>query len=302
MATHTLVVGPGAIGSLFASLLLRTGCRVTILDRHPDRADHISTHGLKVDGAGAALPVHATVHPTEVEAFDLVLLCVKAYDTVNAVQDIAPVCPPGTRVVSLQNGIGNLEAIRENLPSASIFASATYHGASLCAPGHVIHAGAGKTILSPMNPADSCASLATFFDGAGIECECFSDAEALLWGKLVVNTAINPLTAIHGVTNGSLLEHGELREQMHAAAREAARVAAARGVSLVFSDPAAEAETVCRRTADNTSSMLQDIRRKRMTEVEWITGVVHREAGRLGIPVPVNDDLLFQIRGMTPLP
>jgi 2-dehydropantoate 2-reductase len=132
--------------------------------------------------------------------------------------------------------------------------------------------------------------------GAGFNVETAADLQALQWGKLVINAAINPLTAVLGVKNGELVARAETRELLGALAREAAAVAAAQGIELPYGDPASAAEHVALRTAHNTSSMLQDIRRGAPTEVDQISGAVVRLGSQIGVPTPFNRVLWLLVK------
>jgi 2-dehydropantoate 2-reductase len=123
---------------------------------------------------------------------------------------------------------------------------------------------------------------------AGFSVDVVEDAQSLVWGKLVVNAAINPLTALLRVKNGELLENSSARTLMGELAREAASVAEALGVVLPFPGPECAAEEVVRRTAENTSSMLQDILRGAQTEVDVINGAIVHFGEKKNVPTPVN--------------
>ncbi len=123
---------------------------------------------------------------------------------------------------------------------------------------------------------------------AGFKVQWVEDARALAWGKLVINAAINPLTALLGVPNGQLLERPAARTVMASLAREAAKVANSQGVRLPFKDPVGAAEDVVRKTAANQSSMLQDVKRGAPTEIDSICGAVVREGQQHGVPTPLN--------------
>ena len=127
-----------------------------------------------------------------------------------------------------------------------------------------------------------------WLERAGFELEYVADTEALLWGKLVVNAAINPLTGLLGVPNGELLRRAPVRALMGSTAREVASVAHALGITLPYNDPVAAVEGVARDTAENHSSMLQDIRRGAITEIDAICGAIVGSGERMGVPVPVN--------------
>jgi 2-dehydropantoate 2-reductase len=124
------------------------------------------------------------------------------------------------------------------------------------------------------------------------------DPNALLWGKLVINAAINPLTALLDIPNGELLNRPSAREVAAALAREAASVAVAKGISLPFPDPVAATETVAHRTASNKSSMLQDVKRGSPTEIDAICGAIVRAGEQTGVPTPVNRTLWQLINGL----
>ena len=123
---------------------------------------------------------------------------------------------------------------------------------------------------------------------AGFEVQVVENAQSLVWGKLVINAAINPLTALLRVPNGELLQLPAARLLMADLAKEAAAVAKAQGVSLPFDDPAEAAENVARRTAANHSSMLQDVLREAPTEINAICGAIVSRGEEMGLSTPVN--------------
>jgi 2-dehydropantoate 2-reductase len=166
-------------------------------------------------------------------------------------------------------------------------------GATLLRPGHVRGHDA-PTVLG-RDQAGRADEVAALFNEAGLRTEVSPDIEAVLWGKLVVNSAINPLSALKGVPNGALLENPEWRALLEDTARESAAVAAARGID-VGGDPVGSVVAVARLTAANRSSMLQDLERGVPTEIDAINGVVVQEGARLGVPTPVNRRLLDEIR------
>jgi 2-dehydropantoate 2-reductase len=310
---HTLrrlvVVGPGAIGCLLGRILSDSGRDVWLLDRRPDRADRITRQGLLVETAAGArrYAMRATADAARIGEADLVLVCVKAHDTAEAMRGAAPLLGAATLVLSIQNGLGNLEIIARSVPRHRILAGTTTLGAIHLGPGHIRHAGEGMTILGAVAPEGRprAAAVVDLLRASGAAAGLTDNIPGLLWSKLVVNAAIGPLSAVSGRTNGELLENPELRATLAEAAREAADVARAKGVRLLYPDPVAATEEVCRTTAPNLSSMLQDIRGGRRTEIEAINGVILREARALCVPAPVNARLYeavlrLQAAGPTP--
>jgi 2-dehydropantoate 2-reductase len=143
--------------------------------------------------------------------------------------------------------------------------------------------------------------LLRILEEGGFILQQLSDLTGLIWGKLVINVAINPLTALVGVQNGKLLESPSLTQLMGIAAREAAAVAAQAGIPLNFNDPAQAAEAVAEATGDNLSSMLQDIRRGAPTEIDALCGAVVREGIKVHVATPVNEILHMLIQGKVDL-
>ncbi|MBN1675994.1 MAG: 2-dehydropantoate 2-reductase [Kiritimatiellae bacterium] len=297
-----VVVGPGAMGCLFAGLLAEAGHEVWVLDRDAERAARLGSRGLELEGVGGrrTVRVRATADPGALPSPGVLFLFVKSYDTARATESVRGLAGAGPTFVSLQNGMGNAKQMARFVASSQIVAGITGHGATALGEGRVRHAGAGRTLVGAIEPAGAARAgrVAALLSAAGVATEVVRDLRGALWSKLVVNAAINPVTAVAGVPNGALLEDPALRQQMHAAAAEAAGVARALGIRLLYDDEREEADAVCRRTAGNLSSMLQDVRRGTRTEIEAITGAIVREAEAAGVDVPTNRMLLERVRRM----
>jgi 2-dehydropantoate 2-reductase len=193
----------------------------------------------------------------------------------------------------LQNGLGNYEILASHVGVDRAIVGVTMQGATLLGPAHIRHAGHGITTLSATpNTLAPVQAFADLLNKSGIETQVANDIRGLMWGKLVVNSAINALSAIYRVPNGSLVANPETLALLTAAARETANVATALGISLPYNDPAARAIQVATATAHNHSSTLQDVLRGAPTELDRINGAVVREGKRLGVPTPVNEQLL----------
>jgi len=193
----------------------------------------------------------------------------------------------------LQNGLGNVETLVRWFGDERVIGGTTAHGATEIAPGHVRHAGIGATVIgSPGGkPTGQVAALAEILRGAGVEAAATKDLDSAVWSKLVVNCGINAVGALTRLPNGRLIEDPGAAEMLSAAVAEAAVVAAMKGIALAYSDPAAQAQQVCRATAANVNSMLQDVLRQRRTEVEAINGALAREGDAVGVATPINDAL-----------
>jgi len=299
---NIVIIGPGAMGCLFAGLLSEAGHEVWLLDKRNARATAIGASGVRIDDDSGTrrAAVRATADPGDIARADVLCVFVKAYDTGDAIAGAAPLAGPDTTVVTLQNGLGNVERIAELVDRSAMVCGSTAHGSTVIEPGHVRHAGAGPTALAAVAPGNRARAdrVAALLGGAGIHAAVTDDPEALTWSKLVINAAINPLTALSRLPNGSLLEDDGLRDQALQAAAETAKVARAKGIGLMFEDEGAEVARVCRATAGNISSMLQDVRHGRRTEIDYITGAIVEEARTLGIKVPVNEMLLEEVHAL----
>ena len=297
-----LVVGAGAMGCLFTGLLARAGHETALLEAQPERVQAIRDCGIRIKAiAGPDILVPETlVYGSVPEGYsaDMILLSVKSYDTGRAVQSSLPALGPGTVVVTLQNGLGNIEAIERHVPLRRILAGTTAQGATLLGHGSVRHAGSGDTVVGALatEAAGAARDLCRALDGAGIPASFSPDIRPALWAKLLVNAGINALTAIMDVPNGMIVQDEHLRAVMRRAVLEGAEIAGRMGIELPHADPVARAEEVCRATAENISSMLQDRRCGRRTEIDSINGALESCGSQLGIPTPVNSTLAGLVR------
>mgnify|MGYP001350131744 CR=1 FL=1 len=288
-----VIVGPGAIGCLFAAFLTRAKREeVWLLDKNKERAARINQNGVSLEGVSGiwTARVRVSSETKEIGEADLVLVCVKSYDTKQAIERAKPLVGEDTSVLTLQNGIGNTEILGEALGQDKVIGAVTSQGATLLGDGRIRHAGKGETVVGRMDgkiPVQ-IRSIRELFNKAGLETRISRDIKGVLWSKLIINAGINALTAITRLNNGKLVELEGTRRILREAVTEAARVAKRKRIKLIYDDPLAKVEAVCEATAANLSSMLQDVLRKRHTEIDFINGVIVRQAQELGIAAPVN--------------
>jgi 2-dehydropantoate 2-reductase len=299
---NILIVGGGAIGILFAYFLIQSGQRVTMLEINRERVEKITREGLIIESERGVSTVRVEIFtsPKEIGEADFVILCVKSYDTEKAVQEVAPVLKSGTPVLTIQNGLGNVEIIARAVGMENTLGGITAHGATDLGSGKIRHAGRGETIIGALSKEsrEKAVEIASLLNGAGIETALTDDVEGILWSKALINAAINPLTAILRLRNGELLEYPETREIMRSVVEEAAAVAKTKGIQVKWVDPVVQTERVCQATAMNYSSMLQDVLNHKRTEIDFINGAIVREGEALGIPVPVNKTLTLLVKAM----
>jgi 2-dehydropantoate 2-reductase len=290
------LIGTGALVTLIGARLSRAGRGVTLLGTWREAIAAINHLGLTVEDRSGRWSARARALRVddELEAAPLVIVLVKGQQTA-AIASVAgrSVAAAGL-VLSLQNGLGSREVLADVVGAERTAAGVAFLGATLLGPGCVRDGGGSRIVIedgarSPL----ACESLRA----AGFEVTVVGDIRPAQWSKLAVNCAINPLGALRRVPNGALLEDGQTRVLLEAAAREVGVVAASLGIRLER-DPAALAVEVARETGHNRCSMLQDVERSASTEIEVLNGAVVREAERLGIPVPVNRRLLDEVRAL----
>ncbi|WP_049929259.1 ketopantoate reductase family protein [Halopiger goleimassiliensis] len=288
----TVVFGAGSLGSLVGGLLARDH-DVTLVARR-DHAAAVTDAGLQItDAVDRHVFPDATTDGRNLEA-DLALVTVKAFDTPTAAETLAT--GSFEAVLSLQNGMGNEERLADHVDAPVLAGTATY-GAVLREPGVVACTGLGKIVLGPRGGGRSTLAdrVGRAFDGVGLETTVADDMPRRLWEKLAVNAGINPVTALADVDNGAVVE-SPTNETSRAATRETARVARACGVSLSDQEAIEAMERVATDTAANTSSMRQDRKRGRRTEIDAINGYVLERAADHGLAAPTNRTLTALVR------
>ncbi len=295
-----LVVGPGAMGCLFAASLRRAGVDARLLDYRPERAAEMDRKGLRVEGVGGTYGVRVPTTVGRVEGEpEFVLVCVKSHQTEKAGRAVRDLLEGAPVVVTLQNGLGHVETLERVFGAGRVLGGVTSEGATLLGTGHVRHAGRGETTVGPrQDPPGKAERLSELFGRAGFETRCADQVQDLIWGKLIVNAGINALTALTRLRNGRLPEVSGTRKVMEGAVAEAVAVAEAKGIRLPYPDPPARVQEVCRATARNVASMLQDVLNERVTEVDYINGAIVREGKALGIPTPVNQTLTRLVQAL----
>jgi len=288
------------MGCLHAALLARAGVDVALLDYRPDRAQRLADKGLVLWWGERAqrVRVAVTADPSALAPVRFLVLMVKAYDTEAAAQHALPAASDSTVWVTLQNGLGNVEALARVAPGSPVLAGVTTSGANLRDEGQVNVAALGSTVVGPAGTAS--AEDADEFGGpwreAGLDVTVTPGPWPAIWRKLIVNAAINPVAGLAGRPNGEIMAVPPLRRAAFGVAREVAAVARAEGVDLgEQADPTALVEQVCELTALNRCSMLQDLEAGRRTEIDHINGEVARRA-RPGTPAPLCEALTTLVR------
>jgi len=302
MATEPIrvcVLGAGAMGSLFGGLLATTGHTVTLVDVDDAHLAAIRANGLVVDTDEGSKRVRLeAVRPDAATGTpDLVLVFTKSMHTRSALDGIRRLIGQQTRLLSLQNGLGNREALLEFAPADRVFVGVTTIPADRVAPGHVRSHGDGSVRLDNAG-GDSpfAARIAAMLDEAGLPAVVDPDVTAAIWEKVAFNAAMNSVCAVSRCTVGELAALPDARALALAIAAETTAVARAHGIEANPEAVAATVNAALDRHGSHRPSMLQDLLAGRPTEIEAINGEVVRAAIRAGIAVPHTSTLLTLVR------
>jgi 2-dehydropantoate 2-reductase len=300
-----VVLGAGAVGSLLGARLASSGASVLLVGR-PEHVRAIQADGLRVEGIDpGTFPLRAATGLASGTAADLILLTVKSFDLASAAVELARAMPP-TPTVLLGNGLGIEEtaarALREGgWERTGPWLVRAVHSvpATLVRPGTVRATGTGEVVFplpGSVGEASNAVDLAVeVFSRARFTVRTTADFPLEIWRKAVVNAAVNPVTAIRGVANGGL-STGPAREEALALLGEAVRVAQRSGVDLSLEVSTADFDRIVRATAENRSSMLQDVDHGRPTELDSISGEILRRGRRLGLSLPATSRAIEEVR------
>ncbi len=296
-----LIVGPGALGCLLAGLLSKKS-DITLLDHDPKRAQQLKNQGLSATGVSGKWSAKVAVITKAAEAgdVDLILLTVKAHATKDALLSLKDLLKKNIPLLTLQNGLGHTEIIKEFMDEKNVLIGATHQGVTLVGDGQIQHTGTGETLLGNWEGFVPAVARQTreLFNECGLETKISRNIKGVLWSKLIVNCGINAVSAIARLKNGELMGNEFSAEIIRGAVAEAAKVAKRGRVQLVYDDPLAKVEAVCESTAANLSSMLQDVLARKKTEIDFLNGVIVRQGRSYGIPTPVNQLLVHLIKAM----
>ena len=292
------VVGAGAVGGYFGGMFAYAGAPVVMIGRQ-QFVDAVRQKGLALDRPQARerIRVEATVDMSAVRDAGLILFCVKSMDTSFAATQMAPSLARDATVVSLQNGVDNVDRIRE-AANISALPAAVYVAVSVPELGHVKHLARGDVIVGPRS--DETKYVADIFGRAGIRCQISNNIEGELWIKLLCNCALNAISALGQARYGQIAESSDARQVMQTVVEEVLAVARAAKVILpnIADTKAAMAAAmeIATQMAGALSSTAQDLNRGRPTEIDSLNGYVCRRGAELGVNVPVNHTLFTLVK------
>ncbi|HSC45592.1 MAG TPA: 2-dehydropantoate 2-reductase [Candidatus Acidoferrum sp.] len=292
------VAGAGAVGGYFGGMLARAGAPVMMIGRAAF-VEAVRANGLFLDTVQfkESVRVEASADLKDIRGAEIVLFCVKTTDNSATAHELAPLLAPGAMVVSMQNGVDNVEQIRA-ASSIEALPAVVYVAASVPKPGTVKHAGRGDLVIGPRSAQTE--HVAALFERAGVGCRISENIEGELWTKLTWNCALNAISALGRAQYGQISASGEARKLVETAVHEILAVARAAGVHPPgFEDPQvalAGAFKIATQLAEAYSSTAQDLMRGKRTEIDSLNGYISRRGAELGVATPVNHALYTLVK------
>jgi 2-dehydropantoate 2-reductase len=295
------VIGAGAMGCLYGGLLARRpDNEVVLVDIDRAHVDAINRDGLHLDGTTGDLRIEvaATTEPASVRDRELVLVFVDSNTTRRAGELAAPMLAPDGVVLTLQNGVGNIEALCEVLPKERVLAGISFHSAARQAPGHVTHTHAERTWIGELDGTSSerLLRLEKLLADAGFTPIPVDNVQGFIWGKWILNCSINALCAVTGLRLGEMIRVPELDAFQDRITEEALAVIRAKGITIPESDPRKLIKTHCWKKFSKPS-MMQHVEQGKRTEIDALNGAVVRESRALGLQAPCNESLVALVKG-----
>ncbi len=306
MSRHVVVLGAGAMGSLFGGLLAEGGLEVTLVDPWTEHIERIERDGLKMVGFGGdrSITVNATTNASDIKAADIVFVQCKANFNAAAAESIRHLFTSDTNTVaiSFQNGLGNEEELAEYFGEYRVLGGLTAQGANIEAPGIVRNHAELPSYIGEMagGVSERVRQIATLLSKHGLPTEASDSIRQDIWRKLMANIAISAVSGITGLNIGQIFNQHLADEASYAALEEAVQVANAAGVEL----SAEEAHEILGKiagpngTPGNKSSLRVDIENERPSEIDYINGAVVKLGEKHGVPVPVNKTLVTLVHGL----
>jgi len=296
---HVAVIGPGAIGLVLAVRIAHVagGPKVTLIDYDAERAQRLSAGPVRLSSPSGDIEAGIPVRLVPDAPPDLVVLATKAHSARRAAEGAAGWIGDSP-LVTIQNGLGVAAEVARVLPHATVITGVTYQAANLAGEGHVQHVACILTHVGyeGRGPDATVGKVADLLNAAGLPARTEADMTPVVWGKLLVNAAINPVAALAAVRNGEVAARPTLRAMARAVADEGQATAAAAGVALPYASAATAAIDTARATAENRCSMLQDLEAGRPTEIDYLSGAIVRVADEHGVPVPANRAVTALVR------
>ena len=300
------IVGAGILGTIFGSLFAEKGFNVTLIEVLKERVQLIQKEGLwlqRPDNTRTHLYISITSSAHEVGVKDVVMIAVKGYHTRSAIESALPLIGDHTVILSVQNGLGNLEAIAETVGPERVVGGITAHSGMPVSINEVRYVG-GLGPLLVIGPYDGVSrpgfeNMVARFQEAGLDVHTTPNINNVIWKKLIANVSINAVAALTGLTSRTAVHHEPTVKIVEKLSRELAQVARYKGIDFPeLDEPLDFSLKAFAATKDNRVSMLQDVEAGRPTEIGNLNEVIVAEGKRFKIPTPYNEAVSWLIRGV----
>jgi 2-dehydropantoate 2-reductase len=295
------IIGAGAMGSMFGARFARAGAKVTLYDVDREHVAAINGEGLRLETPDGELrvPLSATADASAVGPVDCAVVLVDSNATGAAAAVAASALRPDGYALTLQNGIGNVEALTATLGRERVVGGTTYNSAAKLAPGHVVHSNIGETTIGELDgrPSERLDALAALFRRAALPVATSDNVVGHIWMKFVLNAAINPVSALTGLRPGEIARIAPARTLLERVLDEILAVIAAELIRLPEANPR---EAVLDHAWEryNRPSMLQHIESGRRTEIDSLNGALLGVAAEAGIACPFNTAIVLAIKAI----
>ncbi len=300
-----VIVGSGAIGRLFGAFLAKSGHEVILADVDQKVIDEITRSGIGLMELGESnpdtiqrFPVKAVSDPSTISDCDLVLLTVKSHATLSAAKSVLHLITEDSPILTLQTGLGNIEILEKLVDPQHIIAAFTFMSATALGNGRVRHGGTGKTYMGELDGELSprLKDISELLNDCGLKNQMVHRIIGRLWCKVIVYSAINSVSSILRIPNGSLLSKMESITLMKTLVDEGKKVADASAIDLVYPDLYELLFNACKQSSNNLSSMLQDLLNDRPTEIDAQNGALCRIAEEKRISTPTQCSMVQLIK------
>ena len=293
------VLGSGAMGAIFGAALSRSGADVTFFDRRQEVVDAIDRDGLRLSGVlgDFTLRLPATADADALGKVDVALVLVDSTATANVAAVAEQCLGANGYALTMQNGIGNWEALVERLGGERVLAGSTYNSGAGLGPGRASHTNLGLTEIGEIDGrvSERALAIARRFESTGLPFEVSKNVQGVVWSKFVHNCAINPVAALTGLRSGEIARNADAAALLDHVLDEVLAVVDAAGIQLPEADPRAHIHDHCWERY-NRPSMLQHLQSGRPTEIDALNGALVRRARELGVPAPVNETIVLAIK------
>jgi 2-dehydropantoate 2-reductase len=296
------IVGTGGMGAMTGGLLKEAGADVYLHDIDKEHIETIKKNGLLIEGIGGErhVPVNATTRIEDIGIPGLIIIFVKSYNTGHAAAEAKKIIGEHTTILTLQNGLGNVEILERVLGSDKVLAGTTDAAATIAGPGRVKHTAYGSVYIGEFNGeiTGRIREIVALFAKAGFNAHPSDNVLGLIWTKLILNIAINPLGTILRSRCEKLIDNDYSRTIMRKVVEEALRVAEHKGITLIYPDMVQAAYDLAEKNASSFNSMAQDFLKGKKTEIDFISGAIVNEAEQLGIPAPFNQAMTMIVKAL----